>query len=109
MKIVSSVVGSVFSKIGNLFGGNSEANTVPTAQNQENYELIDALKSASNAIRELTIATKSINKGQGNVSGGQPIQSDQLGELIALLRSGAIAINLDGKKVSTALAGVSAT
>ena len=49
------------------------------------------------------------NKEQGNISGGQPIQSDQLGELIALLRSGAIAINLDGKKVSTALAGVSAT
>lgn len=109
MKIVSSVVGSVFSKIGNLFGGNSEANTVPTAQNQENSELIDALKSASNAIRELTIATKSINKEQGNASGGQQPQSDQLGELIALLRSGAIAINLDGKKVSTALAGVSAT
>lgn len=96
MDIGSKIGGMIGGAVGSLFGGSSNK----TATLSGTDELTSAIKELT-AVMKTGIPTEV--KETSTQSNGSDVGS-KIDELIDLLKSGAIAVNLDGKKVSSQLA-----
>lgn len=103
------ILGKLFSGAGNLVSKitgditqqvEAQANTVVEIKN------LDVLREAIDALTAAVAQLGSVAASSTTSSTGNDKTADKVQELIDLLRNGAIAVNLDGRRVSSALTNV---
>jgi len=103
------ILGKLFSAAGNLVSKitgditqqvEAQTNTVVEIKN------LDVLREAIDALTAAVARLGSVSSASPTSSAGNDKTADKVQELIDLLRNGAIAVNLDGRRVSSALTNV---